>query len=192
MADTVKRLKANRVLAGKECGWCKKPLAFGDDAAMCESCMTGHHAGCWDGKGGCSSEGCVAAPLKQLAPQRVPRQTLEPGKMRCPHCRLAIAAGSVVCEYCGKGLPSPDGVYRGPTTTAPGAVASLVFGILGIFVCGLIFGIVAIQKADEAKALIANDPSLTGAGLATAGKVMGILSLVFWGIGLIARFAVQQ
>jgi hypothetical protein len=66
-------------------------------------------------------------------------------------------------------------------------VASLVLGILGIFVCGLIFGIMAIQKANEAKELIENDPSLSGGGIATAGKVMGILSLVVWGLGLILQ-----
>jgi len=67
MAQTVNRLKANRVLEGRPCGWCSSALSFGDDAALCESCTTGHHASCWNGKGGCSSPGCVNAPLKQLA-----------------------------------------------------------------------------------------------------------------------------
>jgi hypothetical protein len=187
MTGTVKKLKANRVLDGKECGWCKKSVVFGEDAAMCESCMAGHHALCWDGKGGCATSGCVGAPLKQLAPARRPREAMAPGRTLCPHCRLQIDEGSMLCPFCGKGLVSPDGIYRGPQTTAPGAVASLVLGILGIFVCGLIFGIMAIQKANEAKELIENDPSLSGGGIATAGKVMGILSLVVWGLGLILQ-----
>ena len=52
MAQTVNRLKTNRVLHGKPCGWCSNTLTFGEDAALCESCTTGHHAACWDGKGG--------------------------------------------------------------------------------------------------------------------------------------------
>lgn len=189
MAETVRKLKANRVLAGQECGWCKKALAFGEDAALCESCTAGHHAACWEAKGGCATSGCVSAPLKQLAPARKPREILPPGRTLCPHCRLQIDQGSTLCPFCGKGLVSADGIYRGPKTTAPGAVASLVLGILGIFICGLIFGIIAIQKANEAQELIATDPSLGGAGIATAGKIMGILSLVVWGLGLVLQFA---
>jgi hypothetical protein len=78
-------------------------------------------------------------------------------------------------------------VYRGPTQTAPGAVAALVFGILAFFLCGIIFGIVAIQKADEAKTAIASDPSLTGGGIATTGKVLGIIALVVWGLGIVMQ-----
>ena len=78
-------------------------------------------------------------------------------------------------------------LYRGPTQTAPGAVAALVFGILAFFICGIIFGLVAIQKANEAQSAIAADPSLTGGGIATTGKVLGIVALVVWGLGLIIQ-----
>ena len=189
MGQTVNRLKTNRVLEGKPCGWCSNTLTFGEDAALCEGCTTGHHAACWDGKGGCASAGCVNAPLKQLAPQPERPAGPPPGKMNCPNCQLQIPASSVRCEYCNVGVTSPDGVCRGPTQTAPapGAVASLVFGILAFFLCGIIFGLVAIQKADEAKTAVAADPSLTGGGIATTGKVLGIIALVVWGLGLIMQ-----
>lgn len=190
MGQTVNRLKTNRVLEGKPCGWCSRLLTFGEDAALCETCTTGHHASCWDSKGGCSSESCVNAPLKQLAPLPELPPGPPPGRINCPHCQIEIPAVSVRCEYCNRGVMSPDGVYRGPKETAPGAVASLVCGVLGIFVCGIIFGLVAIQKADEAKTAIAADPSLTGGGLATTGKVLGIIALVFWGLGLVYQFTV--
>ena len=70
----------------------------------------------------------------------------------------------------------------------PGAVASLVFGILAFFVCGIIFGLVAIQKAEEAKNAIAVDPSLTGGGMAVTGKVLGIIAIVVWGLGLVLQY----
>lgn len=189
MGQTVNRLKANRVLEGQPCGWCSNALSFGEDAALCEGCTTGHHAACWDGKGGCSSSGCVNAPLKQLAPQPTRHAGPPPGKMNCPNCHLQIPVGSIRCEYCNVGVVSHDGVYRGPTQTAPGAVASLVFGILAFFVCGIIFGLVAIQKADEAKNAIDVDPSLTGGGMAMTGKVLGIIAIVVWGLGLVLQFA---
>lgn len=189
MGQTVNRLKANRVLEGQPCGWCSSALTFGEDAALCEGCTTAHHAKCWEGKGGCSSQGCVNAPLKQLAPQPEQQPFAPPGKMNCPNCHLEIPSTSIRCEYCNVGVVSADGLYRGPTQTAPGAVASLVFGILAFFICGIIFGVVAIQKADEAKTAIAADPSLTGEGMATAGKVLGITALVIWGLGIVLRVA---
>ena len=129
------------------------------------------------------------APLKQLAPQPERPAGPPPGKMNCPNCQLLIPASSVRCEYCNVGVTSPDGVYRGPTQTAPGAVAALVFGILAFLVCGIgiIFGVVAIHKADQAKTAIASDPSLTGGDMATAGKVLGIIGIIFGGLGIILQ-----
>ncbi|MFT7621341.1 MAG: hypothetical protein ACI9WU_000502 [Myxococcota bacterium] len=65
-------------------------------------------------------------------------------------------------------------------TTAPGAVASVVYGILGLFLFGLIVGWVAINHSREALGLIDKDPSLKGAGLAKAGIVLGIIDILIW------------
>ena len=40
MSESVRRLRANRPLEGRACGWCGKPLAFGDPAAVCTACET--------------------------------------------------------------------------------------------------------------------------------------------------------
>ena len=75
---------------------------------------------------------------------------------------------------------------------APGAVSSLVFGILSLFFCclGLIFGIVAISRANNAKGLIAMNPGYyIGEGLATAGKVLGIIGVVLQSLGLLSFLA---
>ena len=71
---------------------------------------------------------------------------------------------------------------------APGAVASLVCGILGFFICGLVLGIIAITKAQEAKKAIASDPSYTGGGMATAGMVLGVIDLVGFVITMLITF----
>ena len=83
----------------------------------------------------------------------------------------------------------PQGVPPAPTgggyslppqrKTSGAAIASLVFGILGCvpFITGLlavILGIVGIGKT--------KDPRYSGRGLAIAGLILGLLSIVLWGI----------
>jgi hypothetical protein len=67
---------------------------------------------------------------------------------------------------------------------APGAVVSLVFGILsGAFSClfvGLIFAIIAMASAGKAKRAVAANPgAYSGIGMAKAGLILGIIGLVF-------------
>lgn len=219
MSDPAKRLKANKVIEGQACGWCNRPINFGDDTAICTACDTPHHGICWDERQGCSLATCENAPLKQLeppagpaAPQRPapvplgggtaeqrasqraaarmgPQSTLRPGMMHCPHCNRPIREDAEICRYCRK-APTEDGIYRGPQVTAPGATASLVCGIIGIvlaFGCiGFILSIVAIVKANEAKKAIADDPRYSGAGMATAGLVLGIIGLAIFGLLMIS------
>jgi hypothetical protein len=197
--EAVQKLKANLKLENKPCGWCNQGLRVGDDAAVCTTCLKEHHDRCWEGKGGCSSPGCVNAPLKRLdapapgyagAPMGAPPMAaaLPPGLMRCPRCGNAIAMGSDICPMC-RAITSPDGLYHGPKITAPGATAALVCGIIGLFFCGVILGIVAIVKGNEAKRSIASDPTYGGGGMATAGIVLGILDLIGWAIFLLVRLS---
>lgn len=60
---------------------------------------------------------------------------------------------------------------------APGAVTSLVLGILGIVICGLLAPF-AWQQGKKAEAL-ARSEGYDGEGLATAGKVLGIIGTAF-------------
>jgi hypothetical protein len=80
---------------------------------------------------------------------------------------------------------SPGAVSR----EAPGAKQALILGILAFFCCGLVLGPMAIVNANKAKEAIAMDPSLQGGGMATAGMVLGIISLILNVIGVIARVA---
>ena len=190
--DTVRTLKANLKLEGKPCGWCRSALQLGEDAALCTACERAHHQRCWERRAGCSDGGCVSAPLPQLEPAAAgvgglaTLAELAPGMMRCPSCRNAIPIGDALCSVC-RSVTSPDGIYHGPKTNAPGAVASLVYGIVGLFICGVIFGPVAIARANAAKRGIAENVTYTGGGMATAGMVLGILDLVIWALLLISR-----
>ncbi|MEO7734102.1 MAG: DUF4190 domain-containing protein [Kofleriaceae bacterium] len=202
----MRTLKANLKIEGQPCGWCQIALKLGDDTAICTACEQVHHRPCWDGRAGCATAGCAGAPLHRLDapaapamgspfPQAAPAAFSQtalppPGYTTCPNplCRLAVVMGAQLCPAC-KAITSPDGIYHGPKINAPGAVASLVYAILGFFICGVIFGAVAISKASQAKRSIASDPTLTGGGLATAGTVLGIIDLIAWAILLVARMS---
>lgn len=189
MSESEKRLKANRVIAGNECGWCGAELEFGEDAVVCGACDGVHHEHCWDAELGCSSESCENAPLTALEPEPAAEENeLPPGRKRCPHCGRSMNTGAAFCPSCRR-APTRDGVYRGPKRTAPGATASLVFGILGLFICGIIFGILAITKSNEARRAIARNPRYKGEGLAIAGMVLGIIALLAWAGVLFLRFS---
>ncbi|MFD1214000.1 hypothetical protein ACFQ36_18345 [Arthrobacter sp. GCM10027362] len=56
------------------------------------------------------------------------------------------------------------------------AQTSLIFGILGLFVLGIVFGPLAISQANKAERLHQ---------AATAGKVLGWISLIFGILGLV-------
>ena len=65
-----------------------------------------------------------------------------------------------------------------PSQTAPGAVASVVCGIIGLVFAGMILGIVAIVCAATARRFLRRNPSVfVGRKKAWAGIVLGILDL---------------
>jgi hypothetical protein len=203
--EAVRTLKANLKLEGRPCGWCQAPLKLGDEAAVCTACEAAHHQGCWDSQAGCAAQGCASAPLRRLdvAPAAAAPGSpflagaapgaplLAPGMMSCSRCGLTITIGTPLCPAC-RAITSPDGLYHGPRTNAPGAVRSLVLGIIGLFVCGIILGPAAISSANKAKEAMAIDPSLGGEGLATAGKILGVLGIVGFVITILYRISAMQ
>ena len=126
------------------------------------------------------SYGAAAAAAPAMPPP------LPPGYVHCRSCRQIIAQIDLICPFC-RAITSPDGIYHGPKYNAPGAVQSMVFGILGLLICGVIFGPLAISKSSSAKREIELNPTYGGGGYATAGMVLGIIDLVAWGIVVLAR-----
>ena len=63
------------------------------------------------------------------------------------------------------------------------AIASLVLGIVGLFIFGIVLGIIALVLANSS--IKANGPT----GVAKAGKVLGIISIVIFVVMLIAGIA---
>lgn len=192
--EAARNLKVNLKLDGQTCIACKTALKLADDASICTACEANHHARCWNSYGGCATKGCVNAPLRRMdAPTYAPAYAspaayapppLPFGLMHCRSCRHPIREFDPICPYC-RAINSPDGVYRGPTGNAPGAVGSLVLGIIGVIFLGFIFGPIAMSQSSKAKREIGLNPMLTGGGMATAGFVLGIIGTVIWGLILV-------
>gem|GEM_PF-6595292 len=69
---------------------------------------------------------------------------------------------------------------------APGATTAMVLGIIGLFVAGMILGIIALVMGLKAKKAISENPGMYGgSGKATAGIVLGIIGIVGWGLATI-------
>ncbi len=151
------------------CPYCRMPIAEDDVIAECALCHTPHHQECWEENKGCTVFGCPESPEEEEKISVAPALTA-----------VRSTTGRAPAAH-------PPPVQK---KNAPGATSSLVWGILGFFFCGLIFGIVAICEANKAKNLIHEQPDVyTGDGLATAGLVIGIIDLVAWGLILLGNIA---
>jgi len=151
------------------CPYCRMPITEDDAIAECAACHTPHHQECWEENKGCTVFGCPEAPEEEEKISVAP----------------ALTAARSTSGHAAAAQPPP--VQK---KNAPGATSSLVWGILGFFICGPIFGIVAISNANKAKKLVQQQPDVyTGDGIATAGLVMGIIDLVAWGLVFLGRIA---
>jgi hypothetical protein len=87
---------------------------------------------------------------------------------------------------------SPDVLAAKAAGVASDAKNALILSIVGLFCFGFIFGYLAFRKANEALETIAiYDVAHDKRGLAMTAKVLGIVDIVAWIAGLIARFALR-
>jgi len=85
--------------------------------------------------------------------------------------------------------PPPPGFDYGegaPAVTAGKATGALACGIIGLLLCGVILGPVAIYLGTQAKKEIrSSNGRLKGEGMATAGIVMGVIAVIGFVISII-------
>jgi hypothetical protein len=95
----------------------------------------------------------------------------------CRVCSTVTETDKTFCPECGTSY------FREPSTQSPPvgngkATASLIIGIIGLLLFGLILGIIALVLASQAKREIEADPGrFNNPGSATAGIVLGIIDL---------------
>jgi hypothetical protein len=107
----------------------------------------------------------------------------------CENCLVAIK-GQKHCADCKHmAVTRPPSISEEGSIPCKEAAEALTYAILGIFCFGIILGPIAISKANKAKMKIAADPRLTGSGKATAATIIGVLVLVLWVLGMLARVA---
>jgi hypothetical protein len=102
----------------------------------------------------------------------------------CQNCLVDIQ-GQKYCGSCkvmalqGK-TPTAVMNYQEAVGNQPNKLAkeALTYGIVSLLCCGIILGPIAIVKANQAKAAIAQDPNLGGAGMATAGMILGVIGTI--------------
>jgi hypothetical protein len=112
----------------------------------------------------------------------------------CPACGEQIRTEAVICRFCHydfrtNTMPGamPYGQPYAPPRTNTLAIASLVLGIVNMFVgsiLALVFGYKAMREIDESHG------TQTGRGLAVAGVVLGWVGLVMSAIWLLIFFTV--
>jgi hypothetical protein len=78
--------------------------------------------------------------------------------------------------------PEQQPAYQPAARTPGNATASLVLGILGLVFCPIVCSLLAIIFGRQARDQIERDPSLTGAGTANAGYILGIVGLALYGL----------
>ena len=89
---------------------------------------------------------------------------------------------------------APGGYGQAPAQNSPLAIVSLVLGIVGLLCCGLfLFSIGALITGFLARKQIGESQGrLKGAGMATAGLILGavaiVLGIVYWGLIVAGAF----
>lgn len=80
----------------------------------------------------------------------------------------------------------PDALQYGtPPENAPGAVASLVCGILGFFTIPLVFSIIAIVLGNKSKKATQAEPGRYTDSLGNVGRILGWIGVVLSIIGIV-------
>jgi hypothetical protein len=113
---------------------------------------------------------------------------------RCTGCAETFCANCLVNiggqKYCGScKVLAVSGRPIAEEATIPSAMAAdaLKYALIGIVCFGIVLEPMAIYKAVQAKKEIAADPRLTGEGKANAALIIGIVTLLLWVLGIVAR-----
>ncbi len=166
-------MRASRRFEGKTCSICQAQFRLGEELRICEHCQLPFHMSCWEANGGCATYGCAGVAATR------PKQV---------HADFSLAGGALSQGPSAADLPqyppppsaAPNWVRANPPVpprTSGMAVASLVLGLLGWWLCGIgsllavIFGHQALSQINASNGMV------TGRGMAIAGLVLGYLGL---------------
>lgn len=128
----------------------------------------------------------------------------------CPNCKSAIDATQAFCHACGLPLTQPawasapppgmPPAFAGPSyaqvvmprQTDGGAIASMIFGIVGLLMLPVIASIIALALGYGARRRIRSNRHLDGEGFATAGIVTGWIGVSMGGLLILIALAMYS
>jgi S1-C subfamily serine protease len=164
---------------GSECPHCTREIVLGDPIMVCEGCGTVHHRSCWKEHAGCGSYSCAPARRPSLERETAgPVLTITEFDLEraVPLGTSVPRARSAGPGNFSHGAPS---VAMAPAGVNKLAIASLICGIAGIPLFGLITGLVAVFLGVFALASI-RASAQRGLALALAGLILGIVDVTGW------------
>ncbi|HXI26375.1 MAG TPA: hypothetical protein VNG71_21150 [Pyrinomonadaceae bacterium] len=92
----------------------------------------------------------------------------------------------------GSGMYPPDMLAQQANVIASEAKTALLLSILGVFCFGFIFGFIAFRKANSGLQMIETyNVAHDKRGMLMTAKVLAIIDIVLWGIGLVLRVVLR-
>lgn len=83
---------------------------------------------------------------------------------------------------------SPDVIASKTASAGSDARNALIFGIIGLFCFGFIFGFLALRSANQAiETIDTYEVARDKRGLAVAAKVLGIIDIIGWALLMLSR-----
>ncbi len=118
-------------------------------------------------------------------PQQPPQQPPPPAPPQQPYQQPGQPQYQPPTRY----PQQPAPVYQSPPN-APGAVPALILGIVGLVLCGIAAPFAWWQGQSAERAIEASGGTLGGKGMATTGKILGIVGTAILALGLVALIVV--
>ncbi len=164
--------------AGLGCPHCGTEVGLGEAVVVCRSCGTVHHEPCWEAHDGCGSYQCAPACRAVLKSDEVgPVLRITANEI---DRAIPLAASGLPHRMARNGPPPcPAESRRVPMSRL--AIASLVCGIAGIPLFGLLTGVVAVLLGVLALGAIQSG-ARRGLGLAVPGLLLGVVDVGLWAI----------
>jgi hypothetical protein len=86
----------------------------------------------------------------------------------------------------------PDVLAAKAAEAGSNAKNALILSFVGLFCFGFIFGVIAFRKANEAiETIDIYQVARDKRGMAVAAKILGIIDIVGWAVGLLARILLR-